>query len=196
MSFLVWQTIVYLLVPWTSFLLPTAHSSPSVQRVSPPASDFDVEGIAIIDMALDKYSKRKASTSNMSDSQLISREIAERLNYTPKQPMKNHGSSSSLDSNTSLGVEGEAPGTSYSAMLRNYAKRAEPQVGLGGREGAGNGTGGSREVVWEETREEGPGLEEENFNSERFSIALSLNYEVNEISRRKNEWDSEDIANS
>ena len=140
--------------------------------MSPPTSDFDFEGVSIIDIALNKYSKRK-TTAGLSDSQLISREIAERI-YPPNQKGRGSDSFSSLDSssNTSLTTyaEGGTPTKSYGAMLRNYAQRTDtsaPQTATGadttrqGTEMAGKVSG------------EG--------DAKNYSVALSLNYEVKDI---------------
>lgn len=124
-------------------------------------------------MAMDKYSRRKASSSKLSDSQLISREITQ--HSTPRRPRGE--SSTSVDSNSSMGLDTEVGGNSYGAMLRSYAKRTESQVGGAGREGGGavargNGSrGGQREKKGER-----------EVDSEGYAVALSLNYEVSDRS--------------
>lgn len=153
------------------------NSSPSIQRVSPPASDFDFEGVAIIDMAMGKYSRRKASKTNTPDSAIISREIAQRLNHTPNRERRGRmegGSASSVESGGSVFMETEAP---YGAMLRSYAKKTEPQVGVA----AGNGTGtqGRQEAVLLNRKEREEGSEAvDGVDRENFCVALSLNYEI------------------
>ena len=167
----------------------TVHSSPSTQRVSPPQTDFDFEGISIIDTALDKYSKRRA-TSSFSDSQLISKEIAKQSNPSPGIPRRANGSFSSLESGSSTAnivAEMEGQSGSYKAMLTNYAQRTgtaanssrEPlrrtQVNRE-RGGVYGGAGGGGE-------EKGPEEEqlEESGNEENYSVAFSLNYEVTSL---------------
>ena len=156
--------------------------------MSPPASDFDLEGVAIIDMALDKYSKRKSRTS-FTDSQLISKEIANRKSSTPQQGGRRRGRE--LGSFSSTGSSGEgvvmeaepsgATAASYEAMLLTHARKASGTIpgvtdGVsGGDSGAERGVAGGVGVVSERVGSE---EEEEDENKERYSIALDLNYEV------------------
>ena len=154
--------VVSCLSPWIRYMiyilsLSPGHPSPSTQRVSPPPSDFNYEGVSLIGIALDKYSKKKRASSNFSDSQLISKEIAERLNPTPNQERKRYsGSVSSVESNSTAslgGLESEVQGGSYGAMLRSYARRtggggsisentgeASPQLAGSALRTAGSGT--------------------------------------------------------
>jgi hypothetical protein len=155
--------------------------------VSPPSSDF--EGVAIIDTALNKYSKRR--TSKLSDADLISQEISQRRDSTPKRERnyshREAGSFSSLESGASSTLLEAEP---FGAMLRSYARNTEPQVG-GGVGSAGiadrNETReGEEDGAWSpgETGErEGEGED----SKENFKVAMSLNYEVRERSEGREE---------
>ena len=99
--------------------------------MSPPTSDF--EGVAIIDMALDKYKKKRSP--KLSDSQLISREISQRHSSTPSldRSRREGGSVSSMESGSGHLLESEP----FGAMLRSYARKTEPPVVEGGGWGVG-----------------------------------------------------------
>ena len=71
----------------------------------------------MIDLALDKYTKRKTS-KDFTDSQLIRNEVLQQMN-----PTMGGGSSNSSISSTSS-VDCELPVGSYGAMLRSYARRS------------------------------------------------------------------------
>ena len=154
-------------VLYLHFLSISVHSSGS-GRISPPASEFDLEGVGIIDLALDKYSKKKADSSAVTDKDLITKEA---LTHNPEQRGRDPGSVSSVGSVNSTSVpDPEATAGSYGAMLRNYTKRNKPQGSAGvsvegyvpdNQQSGGNGEGG-------ENHRDGYDL----------NLALSLNYEV------------------
>lgn len=145
----------------------SVHSSGS-GRISPPASEFDLEGVGIIDLALDKYSKKKADSSAVTDKDLISKEAL--ATHSPDRRGRDPGSVSSMSS-TSV-PDTEATAGSYGAMLRDYTKRNKPQESAGvsvvqgyvpdnqQSEGNGEGSGGNHR------------------NGYDLNLALSLNYEV------------------
>ena len=146
--------------------------------MSPPASDFDFDGVQIIDLALDKYSQKKAS-NKFTDSQIISQEVfkqqqKERISSSPDSQQRAHrvGSFGSVGSSSGGGFE---PEDSYRAMLKNYARRTSADVvgGGGGGGGGGRSKGGKG-------RQEGPLLLSTPLeqNTDAFALALSLNYEV------------------
>lgn len=131
-------------------------------------------------MVMDKYNKRKST--KLSDSQLISREISQRLNSTPKRERNwdrreedrevGNGSFSSLENSN---VESEP----FGAMLRIYARKTEPQPE---RREAEDGTTSKEKVRAWSPREKGEGSDgDDSVNSENYSVALSLNYEVRRV---------------
>ena len=96
------------------------HSSiynADIERTTPPSSDGGCEGTAVIDLALDKYTKRK-TLKDFTDSQLIRNEVLQQMNPT----MGGGSSNSSISSTSSLDCE--VPVGSYGAMLRSYARRS------------------------------------------------------------------------
>ena len=84
-------------------------------RISPPASDFDFEGVSLIDMALHRYTKRKAD--KLSDAQLIKQEQLEQLTATSDES-RGSGSTTSLDGTATT------PDRSYGALLRSYTRKS------------------------------------------------------------------------
>ncbi len=139
-------------------------------RISPPASEFDLEGVSIIDLALDKYSKKKADSSAVTDKDLITKEAL--ATHSPEQ--RGRGGPGSVSSTSSLNStsvpDPEATAGSYGAMLRSYTKRNKPQGSAGvsvegyipgNQQSKGNGEGS-----------------ENHRNGYDLNLALSLNYEV------------------
>ena len=150
----------------------SVHSSSS-GRISPPASEFDLEGVGIIDLALDKYSKKKADSSSVTDKDLISKEAMGTLGPEMKRG-RDPGSVSSISSVNSTSVpDPEATAGSYGAMLRNYTKRNKPQGSAAGVVVEG--------YVPDNQQSEGNGSEdsENHRNGYDLNLALSLNYQVN-----------------
>ena len=154
-------------------LFSTVHGSIN-RRISPPASEFDLEGVGIIDIALDKYSRKK-NHAPVTDNQLIT----EAQQQTPEhivQRIDSCSSQSSINSTTVPDLETTAG--SYGAMLQSYAKRNKPvdlaaietegydQCHHGNEPGTGDGY-----VVNDED-------DDRHGNSCDLTLALSLNYEV------------------
>lgn len=146
------------------FFFVSVHGSSS-GRISPPASEFDLEGVGIIDLALDKYSKKKADSSAVTDKDLITKEAA--LEHRPEQRGRDPGSVSSVNS-TSV-PDPEATAGSYGAMLRSYTKRNKPQ-GSAGVTVEGYVPDNQQSVNGEGSENQRGGYD--------LHLALSLNYEV------------------
>ncbi len=135
-----------------------AHQSPSLQRVSPPTSDFDIEGITIIDSALSRYQSKMSGDSSYSDRSPISRELGNSL--TPPQ-FRRGGRDS------------------YGAMLKDYTSRSD-QLESNSR-GFYTEVSASPGVVENGNGNEIQGTRNPDLSSSEgleYSIALSLNYEV------------------
>ena len=148
-------------------LFSIVHGS-SGHRISPPASEFDLEGVGIIDLALDKYSRKKTHAA-ITDNQLISNEA---LQQTPEHNVRRMNSSSSQSSvNSTTMPDLEATVGSYGAMLHSYAKRNKP-LDLAAIETEGYDPGNEVEA--------GDGYVVGNEDDDRYdlNLALSLNYEV------------------
>ena len=145
-------------------------------RISPPASEFDLEGVSIIDLALDKYSKKKADSSAVTDKDLITKEAL--ATHSPGRERRGRGDPGSVSSISSLNStsvpDPEATAGSYGAMLRNYAKRNKPQ---------GGSTGGVSVEGYIPGNQQSGGNGEDSGENHRngydLNLALSLNYEVN-----------------
>lgn len=151
-------------------LFSIVHGS-SGHRISPPASEFDLEGVGIIDLALDKYSRKKIEAT-VTDNQLISNEA---LQHTPEHNVQRINSSSSQSSVSSTTMPDlEVTAGSYGAMLQSYAKRNKP-LDLAAVETEGYDPGNQVGA--------GDGYVGGNEDDDRYdlSLALSLNYEVSYI---------------
>ena len=111
--------------------------------------------MSIINLALDKYSEKKARTEKFTDSELISKEFDQQLETAP----------SLLRPPTDSVYSEEG---SYGAMLRSYARKSS-QIHQGGVESS-------------EGLTEGGILEERGMEGSRreggFSMALSMDYEI------------------
>ena len=146
------------------------------RRISPPASEFDLEGVGIIDLALDKYSRKK-NHAPVSDNQLITKEVQEQ---TPERIVQRIDSCSSQSSTNSTTVPDlETTAGSYGAMLQSYAKRNKP-IDLSAVE-----TEGYDQCRHGDQPEAGDGYvvgndedDDRHGNSYDLNLALSLNYEV------------------
>ena len=143
-------------------------------RISPPASEFDLEGVSIIDLALDKYSKKKADSSAITDKDLITKEALATHSPSPEQRGRGDlGSVSSVSSLNSTSVpDPEATAGSYGAMLRSYTKRNKPQGSAGGVQVEGYVPGN------QQSGGNGEDSGENHRNGYDLNLALSLNYEV------------------
>ena len=148
-----------------------------IERTTPPSSDVGCEGTAVIDLALDKYTKRNTS-KDFTDSQLILNEVLQQMNPT----MGGGSSNSSISSTSSLDCE--VPVGSYGAMLRSYARRST--VSKQRKEvipvAAQREVQHRCSVVDSQPQSEGEGGVnrggEEGEKEEDLCMALSLNYEV------------------
>ena len=146
-----------------------------MERTTPPSSDVGCEGTAVIDLALDKYTKRNTS-KDFTDSQLIRNEVLQQMNPT----MGGGSSNSSISSTSSLDCE--VPVGSYGAMLRSYARRST--VSKQRKEVIPVAV--QREVQHSRSVDSQPQLEGEGGvnrggeegERENLYMALSLNYEV------------------
>ena len=131
----------------------------------------------MIDLALDKYTKRNTS-KDFTDSQLIRNEVLQQMNPT----MGGGSSNSSISSTSSLDCE--VPVGSYGAMLRSYARRST--VSKQRKEvipvAAQREVQHRCSVVDSQPQSEGEGGVsrggEEGEREEDLYMALSLNYEV------------------
>ena len=156
-----------------SFCLYSSVHGSSSHRISPPASEFDLEGVGIIDLALDKYSKKKKDTVVSAD-RLI---LKEALQQTPEHNVRRPGSYSSQSSvNSTTFPDLETTAGSYGAMLHSYAKRNKPQgldtIRTEGYAPNDQPGGGDGYVVGSEVYYDRHGDEYD------LNLALSLNYEV------------------
>ena len=154
------------------FVLSLSDHGSNNHRISPPASEFDLEGVGIIDLALDKYSKKKADTSAVTDNELITKEA---LEHSPEQRGRGLDSVSSMSSVNSTSVpDPEATAGSYGAMLRSYAKRNKPQ-GSAGVSVEGYVPDNQPGMLGD-----GEGVENPRDGYD-LNLALSLNYEVSPL---------------
>ena len=154
----------------TSLIPPCPVHTSTNHRISPPASEFDLEGVGIIDLALDKYSKKRST--NVSDTQLISKEA---LDHTPVHQLRAAGSVSSLSSGNSTTLpDPEATAGSYGAMLQGYAQRNKSQ-GAVRTEGYVPGDQLEGEAGYVIGDDDEYGRHGDGYD---LNLALSLNYEV------------------
>ena len=169
--------LIHSLVQWCTCAHICIHTD--IDKTTPQSSDIGCEGAAVIDLALDKYTKRKTS-KDFTDSQLIRNEVLQQMNPT----MGGGSSNSSISSTSSLDCE--VPVGSYGAMLRSYARRST--VSKQRKEVAP--VAAQREVQHRrsvvdshpQSEGEGGGVNREGEEGEREEVdlymALSLNYEV------------------
>ena len=139
--------------------------------VTTSSSDFDVDGVSIINLALDRYSQKKARTEKFTDSELIVKELTEQSN-TPNSKKPN--TSYSGDGGSSFN-EAEASTRSYGAMLRSYARKtsAPPPPSTGSMKQT------VEEGVVNRAQVNGVGpLEEAAGQNGNFAMALSMDYEI------------------
>lgn len=157
----------------------TSALSSNNERISPPSSDFDFEGVTIIDLALDKYSQQKATKDSFTDSEIISNEV---LLNTPERRARGLGSFSSLGTGSTHSLtDPELPVGSYGAMLRSYAGRnSKPQniPASSARGDVGGLEAGSTPVLGSTPEQGGSVGKEGGRNNSSFDLAMSLQYEV------------------
>lgn len=154
------------------YLLSVSVRRSNNSRISPPASEFDLEGVGIIDLALDKYTKKK-SDSAVTDKDLITKEF---LNHSPEQRERESSSVSSAGSlNSTILPDTEATTGSYGALLRSYAKRNKTKGSAGCAPVVGYVPG--NQLPSKEVLGNGDGVENQGEVYD-LNLALSLNYEV------------------
>ena len=167
------SVLIHSLVQWRTCAHICTHTD--IERTTPQSSDIGCEGAAVIDLALDKYTKRKTS-KDFTDSQLIRNEVLQQMNPT----MGGGSSNSSISSTSSLDCE--VPVGSYGAMLRSYARRSTASKQR--KEVTPVAAQHRRSVIdsLPQSEGEGGGVNREGEEGEREEVdlymALSLNYEV------------------
>ena len=143
-----------------------------MQRVSPPASDFDIEGITIIDSALARYQSKVSGGSFSSSSTHTTQEIVDQLTPPQLRREKDNG----MD--YGFGGGGGNMRDSYGAMLRDHTSHID-QMEANSRDFlSSRGTNDTSDVY--QNRNEVVQRNQDSSSSEglEYSVAMSLNYEV------------------
>ncbi|XP_064385361.1 pleckstrin homology domain-containing family M member 1-like isoform X2 [Halichondria panicea] len=147
----------------------SGNKSPAKESLSPqskktPPKEFNVEGVSIINLALDKYSEKKARTEKFTDSELITKELDhQQLTPPTLRPPTNTTPPTTRPPTDSMS-EAEASTRSYSAMLHSYARKTSY-----------NGPGS--DAMLEGTPPEGGSVEGVQREG-GYSLALSMDFEI------------------
>lgn len=146
------------------YVPPTAKESLSPQSKKTPPKEFNVEGVSIINLALDKYSEKKARTEKFTDSELITKELDHQQSTPPTLRPPTNTTPPTTRPPTDSMSEAEASTRSYSAMLHSYARKTSY-----------NGPGS--DAMLEGTPPEGGSVEGVQREG-GYSLALSMDFEI------------------